>query len=106
MWDEHPVCHVPCRQSLRSAGERGLAKWFDRGNVSNINFTKLSALTSALTKNPKVKSVKNALKGTEGTLAIEHSGSTDELIENLSKVPALKFEVSELEEGKAKIAMQ
>ena len=58
-----------------------------------------------LTKNPKVKSVKKSLKGTDGMLTVEHTGSTDELIESLGKVATVKFEVAELEEGKAKIAM-
>lgn len=75
-------------------------------SVSNVSFAKLQVIATSLGKNPKVKSVKKSIKGAEGTLLIEHSGSTDELIENLSKIPALKFEVSELEEGKARIAMQ
>lgn len=74
-------------------------------NVSNVNFSKLQSLAMILTKNPKVKSVKKSLKGTDGMLTVEHTGSTDELIESLGKVATVKFEVAELEEGKAKIAM-
>lgn len=74
-------------------------------SVSNANFAKLQAIAAVLAKNVKVKGVKKSIKGTEGTLTIDHTGSTDELIESLNKVPSLKFEVSELEEGRAKIAM-
>ena len=74
--------------------------------VSNTNFSKLQALAAACSKNPKVKGVQKSLKGTEGTLQIEHTGNTDDLIDFLSKIPALKFDVTGLESGKAGLAMQ
>ncbi len=74
--------------------------------VSNVNFSKLNILAAALGKSASVKSVKKSIKGTEGSLQIEHSGSTDELIDLLGKIPAVKFEVAELEEGKAAITLQ
>lgn len=75
--------------------------------VSNVNYAKLQTLATALLKNTKVKGVKKNLKtgSTEGTLQIEHTGSTDELIDALGKNPALKFEVTGVEEGKASLAM-
>ena len=74
--------------------------------VSNTNFSKLQALAAAFSKNPKVKGVQKSLKGTEGSLHIEHTGNTDDLIDFLSKIPALKFDVTGLESGKAGLAMQ
>lgn len=73
--------------------------------ISNVSFGKLQILAAALSKNPKVKSVKKSIKGTEGTLTIEHIGSTDELIEALEKLSTVKFEVAELQEGNVKIMM-
>nr|WP_295927769.1 CsgG/HfaB family protein [uncultured Dyadobacter sp.] len=73
--------------------------------VSNVNYAKLSAMATGLGKHAKVKGIKKSIKGTEGVLAVEHTGSTDELVENLSKIPALKFEVLEMEEGKAIIKL-
>ncbi len=62
-------------------------------------------MAATLSKNPQVKSVKKSIKGTEGALKVEHTGSTDDLIDILSKIPAFKFEVSEMEEGKAAITL-
>ena len=75
--------------------------------VTNVNYAKLQALATGLAKNPKVKGVKKNLKSgtTEGILQIEHTGSTDDLIDVLSKNQALKFEVTGVEEGKANLAM-
>ena len=74
--------------------------------VSNVNYAKLSALSAALTKNTKVKGVQKNLRGTEGTLQIEHTGNTDELIDALTKISSIKFEVTGMENGKAVLAMQ
>jgi len=73
--------------------------------VSNATFAKLNTMAATLSKNPQVKSVKKSIKGTEGALKVEHTGSTDDLIDILSKIPAFKFEVSEMEEGKAAITL-
>ena len=74
--------------------------------VTNTSFTKLSALAAALSKNTKVKGVTKSVKGTQGTVRVEHMGSTDDLIETLAKNPAMKFEVTDLEEGSASLTMQ
>ncbi len=73
--------------------------------VTNATFAKLNALAAALSKNPKVKAVKKAFSGTAGTVSVEHTGNTDELIDVLSKNPAVKFEVTALEDGKADITL-
>jgi hypothetical protein len=62
-------------------------------------------IATALSKT-KVKNVKKSIKGTQGSLSIDHQGSTDELIEHFTKIPALEYAIAELEEGKVKIAMQ
>lgn len=73
--------------------------------VANASFPKLTALTAALTKNPKVKSVKKSLNGNAGTVTVEHSGNSDDLIDTLGKNPAVKFDVTGLEDGKASLTM-
>ncbi|MBD2751848.1 CsgG/HfaB family protein [Spirosoma validum] len=73
--------------------------------IGNINYAKLTALADLLKKNAKVKAVQKNLKGTDGTLHIEHLGSTDELIDALSRNPTAKFDVAAVEEGKASIKM-
>lgn len=73
--------------------------------VSNASYAKITALGALLSKDPKVKAVKKAVKGTEGTLTVEHTGSSDELIDTLSKNPTARFEVTGLEEGKVSLAM-
>ncbi len=73
--------------------------------VTNATFPKLNALAEALSKNPKVKAVKKAFSGTTGTVSVEHTGNSDELIDVLSKNPAVKFEVTALEDGKAGITL-
>ncbi|GAB3504499.1 hypothetical protein GCM10027341_34890 [Spirosoma knui] len=73
--------------------------------VANASFAKLQALTSILTKNPKVKSVQKSLKGTEGSLHVEHIGTTDDLIELLGKNPTPKFDVTGMEEGKVSLTL-
>lgn len=73
--------------------------------VTNATYAKLQALATAIAKNPKVKGVQKSIKGADGTLTISHSGTTDELVETLSKSPVVKFEVMGLEEGKANLAM-
>ncbi|MGV3560278.1 CsgG/HfaB family protein [Larkinella arboricola] len=73
--------------------------------VSNATYAKLQAIATAIAKNPKVKGVQKTIKGTEGTLLISHLDTTDELVETLSRNPAVKFEVTGLEEGRASLAM-
>ncbi|GAB4025618.1 CsgG/HfaB family protein [Spirosoma koreense] len=73
--------------------------------VTNASFAKLQALAGILTKNPKVKSVQKSLRGTEGTLHVEHLGSTDDLLELLGKNPATRFEVTGMEDGKVSLTM-
>jgi curli biogenesis system outer membrane secretion channel CsgG len=74
--------------------------------ISNVNYAKLTALAAALAKNPKVKNVQKNLKGTEGTIRLEHLGNTDELIDALTSNQALKFDVTSVETGRADLAMQ
>lgn len=74
--------------------------------VANTNYAKLKILADLLAKNPKVKSVQKNLKGTDGTLRIGHLGTTDDLIDALSKYPAAQFDVKDLEEGKASLTMK
>ncbi|CCH52136.1 hypothetical protein BN8_01110 [Fibrisoma limi BUZ 3] len=73
--------------------------------IANTTFAKVNAVAAALQKNPKVKGVQKTFKGTEGTIRIEHTGTTDELIDLLTKNPALKLEVTALEEGSASLTM-
>ncbi|WP_420151506.1 CsgG/HfaB family protein [Spirosoma sp.] len=74
--------------------------------VTNTTYAKLSVLAELLKKNPKVKSVQKSLKGSaDGTLHIEHLGSTDELVDTLGKNPTAQFEVTSLEESKASLKM-
>ena len=73
--------------------------------IGNASFAKLQALAGVLTKNPKVKSVQKSLKGTEGTLHVEHLGSTDDLLELLGKSPVAKFEVTGMEDGKVSLTL-
>ncbi len=73
--------------------------------IKNTSYAKIAALAVLIGKNPKVKFVKKSVKGTEGLISVEHSGSSDELIDALSKHPTAKFEVTNLEEGKVNLAM-
>ncbi|CAG5004956.1 hypothetical protein DYBT9275_03484 [Dyadobacter sp. CECT 9275] len=75
--------------------------------VSNVNYAKLTAVANAISKNSKVKNVQKKLPAgsTEGKLQVEHTGSTDELIDALGKAPALKFEVTGVDNGIASITM-
>ncbi|WP_198045007.1 CsgG/HfaB family protein [Spirosoma montaniterrae] len=73
--------------------------------VTNATFPKLNALAAALTRNPKVKGVKKTFSGNTGTVSVEHTGNTDELIDLLNKNPAIKFDVTGLEDGKASITL-
>ncbi|GAB3642793.1 hypothetical protein GCM10027423_34290 [Spirosoma arcticum] len=73
--------------------------------VANASFAKLKALADVLAKNPKVRGVQKSLKGTDGTLHIEHLGTTDDLLEFLGKNPAAKFDVTGMEDGKVSLTM-
>ncbi|MDQ6481919.1 CsgG/HfaB family protein [Dyadobacter sp. LHD-138] len=75
--------------------------------VTNVNYARLTTLSNAISKNAKVKNVqKKLLPGsTEGKIQVEHTGNTDELIDALSKIPSLKFEVMGVDNGLASIAM-
>ncbi len=73
--------------------------------IANASFAKLQALAALLTKNPKVKSVQKSLKGTDGSLHIEHLGTTDDLLELLSKNPTTKFDVTGMEDGKVSLTL-
>lgn len=95
----------PARKANAPAVAPAASQMLSEIKVSNVNFTRLSALSTALGKFSRVKSIKKSIKGSEGTLAVEHTGSTDELVENLSKNPAFKFEVLEMEDGKATIKL-
>ncbi|MFN4144987.1 MAG: CsgG/HfaB family protein [Runella sp.] len=74
--------------------------------ASNANFTKLKALGDALRKNTKVKDVKSTLKDGSGSLTIQHTGSTDDLVDYMTKLTAPKFEVTGMEDGQITISMQ
>jgi curli biogenesis system outer membrane secretion channel CsgG len=73
--------------------------------VANASFAKLTALAAALTKNSKVKSVKKSLSGNTGIVTVEHAGTSDDLIDHLSKSPTVKFDVTGLEDGKANLTL-
>lgn len=103
-----------CSMNIRFAGTTGNTATASAGGagsteitVANVNYTKLTALANALSKNPKVKNVQKKLPSgsTTGTLQVEHAGNTDELIDALSKIPALKFEVTGVDEGMASVSM-
>ncbi len=74
--------------------------------LSNINYSKLQTLAGLLTKNSKVKNVQKSLKGTDGTLRVEHAGSTDELVDAMTKGSNLPFEVTGIEEGRVTLKLQ
>jgi curli biogenesis system outer membrane secretion channel CsgG len=74
-------------------------------DIANTSYAKLTALAELLKKNSKVKAVQKNLKGSDGVLHIEHLGTTDELVDLLSKNPAIKFDVMSLEAGKASLKM-
>lgn len=104
-----------CSMNIRFAGTTGNAAAAAPAGgagtteitVANVNYTKLTALANALSKNPKVKNVQKKLPSgsTTGTLQVEHTGNTDELIDALGKIPALKFEVTGVDEGAASVSM-
>lgn len=73
--------------------------------IANASFVKLKALADVLAKNPKVRGVQKSLKGTDGTLHVEHLGTTDDLLEFLGKSPAAKFDVTGMEDGKVSLTM-
>lgn len=75
-------------------------------NVTNINYTQLQTLAATLSKNGKVKNVRKALKGSEGTLNVDHEGTTDELLDALTKLPNTAFEVTGVDRGTVSLTMK
>lgn len=84
----------------------GVATSFTTIAATNANFIKLKALGDALRKSPKVKDVKSTLKEGAGTLTLEHTGSTDDLVDLMSKLIAPKFEITGMEGSQVTITMQ
>ncbi|WP_373515320.1 CsgG/HfaB family protein [Persicitalea sp.] len=74
--------------------------------VTNINYAQLQALATSLSKNSKVKNVRKALKGSDGTLNVDHEGTTDELLDALTKQPNTPFEVTGVDRGTVSLNMK
>lgn len=74
--------------------------------ASNANFVKIKALGDALRKNAKIKDVKSTLKDGNGTLTVEYTGSTDDLVDFMSKLSNPKFEIVSMEDSTVSLVMQ
>lgn len=69
-------------------------------NVTNVNFSKLNALATALKAHPKVKDLKKELTGTNAVIALTHEDSTDELAETINTRLGTQFEITGVSSGK------
>jgi hypothetical protein len=69
-------------------------------NVTNVNYSKLNALATALKGHPKVKDLKKELNGTNAVITIIHEDTTDDIAEMINNRFGTQFEITSTSKDK------
>ncbi len=74
--------------------------------ITNTSYSSLGTLAEALNSNRLVTNVEKTFSNGVGTLKVAHSGSSDQLLDDIVKKTGDKFEVGDVSEGRITLKMK